>query len=144
MIGVRLFGTNLWNTPRLEKEYAPYLEGAIFVGGFFADSMKVEVQQFVERFEANYDEKPQYLEAQAYDVLNLILTAKSRAENLSRGAIRSELLKIRDFEGVTGKMTILPSGDVRKELFLLSIRSGRITELKVDQDRLYLKMEGMQ
>ena len=144
VIGVRLFGTNLWNTPRLEKEYAPYLEGAIFVGGFFADSMKVEVQQFVERFEGNYDEKPQYLEAQAYDVLNLILTAKSRAENLSRGAIRSELLKIRDFEGVTGKMTILPSGDVRKELFLLSIRSGRITELKVDQDRLYLKMEGMQ
>ena len=144
VIGVRLFGTNLWNTPRLEKEYAPYLEGAIFVGGFFAGSTRPEVQQFVERFEASYDEKPQYLEAQAYDVLNLLLAAKNNAENQSRGAIRVELYRIKDFEGVTGKMSILPSGDVDKELFLLSVKNGKITEVRIDQDRLYMKAKAME
>ncbi len=140
VVGVRLFGTNLWNTPRLEREYAPYLEGAIFVGGFFAESLKPEVQQFVEQFEANYDEKPQYLEAQAYDVLNLILAAKEKADNRSRGAIRYELLHIRNFEGVTGKISILPSGDSQRELFLLTVRNGKITELNVDQKQLFLKL----
>ena len=140
VVGVRLFGTNLWNTPRLEKEYAPYLEGAIFTGGFFAGSSNPEVQQFVERFEASYDEKPQYLEAQAYDVLNLILEARKRAERPSRGAIRSQLLKIRNFEGVTGKMSILPSGNAKKEMFLLTVRGGEIRELNVDQEELYLKL----
>ena len=140
VVGVRLFGTNLWNTPRLEKEYAPYLEGAIFVGGFFAGSAKPVVQQFVERFEASYDEKPQYLEAQAYDVLNLVLTARNHAECQTRGAIRTELLRIRDFDGVTGKMSMLPNGDAQKELFLLTVRNGKIIELRVDQKQLYLKL----
>lgn len=139
IVGIRVFGTNLWNTSSLEKQYAPYLEGAIFTAGFFAGSENTGTQQFVEQFEANYDEKPQYLEAQAYDALDLILAAKNKAKYQNRGSLRSSLLKVRGLSGATGEMTVLPSGEVYTKLFLLTIRHGKVSEIRVNREKLLKK-----
>ena len=34
--GIKLLGTNLWNSPKLVEMAAPYLQGSIFVDGFLA------------------------------------------------------------------------------------------------------------
>lgn len=126
--GMQLLGTNRWNEMGL-LDVAPQVEGAVFVDGFFAQSLDVGVQQFVETFRQAYQITPTIIEAQSFDAGRLVLKA---VENGGRrpGSMRSALAKLSNVKGLTGRISFSAARDAQKQLVLLTVSNGSIVELR--------------
>ncbi len=134
--GIKLLGTNLWNSPELVKMAAPYLQGAVFVDGFFPESTLPLTHQFVSRYEDVFGEKPGYPEAQAYDTMRLLIKALDQLEVTSRPQLRNALLGIQMLSGVAGTASMGPDGEVNKPPFLITIQKRRMAEIQLDFESL--------
>lgn len=124
---VTLLGTNGWNSPELVKMGGKYLTNVYFVDGYYPDSHQVEVQKFVRDFKANFGEEPAYLSAQAFDAANIVIN------NILAGAgnrikMKESLKAVKNFPGVTGNTTLLPSGDSEKNIFALTVKRKKIVQ----------------
>jgi ABC-type branched-subunit amino acid transport system substrate-binding protein len=126
--GVQLLGGDGWNSPEIINIGERFVEGGIFVDGFFADASSPLVSTFVEKFQNRYGERPGLLSAQAYDTLMMIVQVL-QAGAQTRLQLRDGLLQIRDFPGVSGTTSFDPDGNAVKILYLLTIRNGRIVQL---------------
>lgn len=121
---VQLLGGNSWNSDNIIELGGKYVNGAIFVDGFFSGSYLKQVQEFNELYEYFFGEEPGVLSAQAFDAANMVLDIilKTRVD---RQVMKKELLKIKNFKGVSGETTILPNGDSEKTLFFISIKRNK-------------------
>ncbi|MFZ5572404.1 MAG: penicillin-binding protein activator [Thermodesulfobacteriota bacterium] len=129
IVNVYRLGTNLWHNDKLMDSTHPYMQGAIIPEIFFADSQNEKVKQFVEHFETTYSEKPGFLEALAYDTAMMLFRTVSRPGVKSRAAVRDQLLRLADFQGVTGLTGFDKDGDARKQLYLLQVKGQQFIEL---------------
>jgi len=134
--GVKLLGTNLWNSQKLVEMAAPYLQDAVFVDGFFSGSGLPLTSQFVQSYEQTFGGKPGYPEAQAYDTMRLLIEGLNKPEVTSRPILRDALLGIRSLSGVAGTASVGPDGEVSKPPFLITIYRRRMEEIQVDFEML--------
>ena len=124
---VTLLGANGWNSPELVKMGGKHLETVYFVDGYYPDSHQSEVRQFVQEFKTNFGEEPVYLSAQAFDAANIFIKIiRAGADN--RIKMWENLKIVKNFPGVTGKTTLLPSGDSEKKIFVLTIKRKKIIQ----------------
>jgi hypothetical protein len=142
--GIKMLGTNLWNSPKLVEMAAPYLQGSVFVDGFFAGSSMPLTNQFVLRYKQFYGENPGYPEALAYDTLRLLANALNQPGVTSRPLLRDALLAIRDLPGVAGTASVDPEGEVNKPPFLISVYRRRMEEILVDFGVLRQRQKSME
>jgi branched-chain amino acid transport system substrate-binding protein len=91
---------------------------------FFPDEPRPEVQQFVKGFEEAYQQTPNVFAAVAYDSAKLLAYAIQQA-GMDRKAIRDALAQVKDFPGVTGKITFSEAGDVVKEYRKMYVKDGK-------------------
>jgi branched-chain amino acid transport system substrate-binding protein len=91
---------------------------------FFPGEPRPEVQQFVKGFEEAYQQTPNVFAAVAYDSINLLAHAIQQA-GTDRKAIRDTLAQVKDFPGVTGKITFSEAGDVVKEYRKMIVKDGK-------------------
>jgi ABC-type branched-subunit amino acid transport system substrate-binding protein len=134
--GVKLLGTNLWNSQKLVEMAAPYLQDAVFVDGFFSGSSLPLTSQFVRSYEQTFGGKPGYPEAQAYDTMRLLIEGLRQPEVTSRPILRDALLGIQSLPGVAGTASVGPDGEVSKPPFLITIYRRRMEEIQVDFEML--------
>jgi len=127
---VYLLGTNLWHSDKLLHEAPQYAQGAIFPDIFFAESNNPVVVDFVNRFEGTYGEKPELMEALAFDTALILFQTVSDRELHFRTSIKNKLLHMKSFAGVTGRTSFHPNGEADKKLFMLQISGDQFTELK--------------
>lgn len=128
--GVLFLGTNLWHSNELIKSARNYVQGAIVPEGFFADSKTPRVRDFVNRYQEVFGTPPGMLEAQAYDAARILFQVMNDHGVRSRQGLRTALLKVRDFPGVTGLTSFDETGDVDKQIYLLKIRGAHFVEIK--------------
>lgn len=121
---VQLLGTSAWNSPELLTRSARYVEGAVFVDGFYAGSAQPRVRDFVARYSELYGEEPSLLEAEGYDLARLFITLLESGKIRSRSELRSALAKVKNFPGVSGDLSFDPLGDGVKKPVLLRIENG--------------------
>jgi len=136
LTGIRLLGINLWNSPKLLEMAAPYVEGAVFVDGFFPDSQRPMTRQFVQSYLEIFGEIPGYPEAQGYDVMHLVTATLERHGVTTRPGLRAALLAVRDLSGVEGMATMTPAREVERQPFFITVQKRRMVELPVDIDSL--------
>jgi ABC-type branched-subunit amino acid transport system substrate-binding protein len=125
---VMLLGSNGWNSPKLLELAGEYVEGAVFVDGFFPESSRPGTVEFVNRFKEAYGYEPGIIEAQAYDAAMMLFLALKQGP-VSREGVRDRLKKIKDSKGATARITFDRDGEAQKELFLLTVQDGEIVEL---------------
>jgi len=126
---VYLLGTNLWHSNKLVEMTKEYIQRAIIPDGFFPQSTSARVREFVEKFENTYGQKPGFIEAIAYDTSMILFQILGKPDIRSRNAIKNALLRLKDFQGVTGLTSFNDKGDVKKELSLLRIKGDKFVEL---------------
>jgi len=127
---VYLLGTNLWHSPKMIEMARDYVQGAIMPDGFFPDSQNWRVKEFVKLFEDTYTETPGVIEATAYDTAMMLFEICQHPDVQSRTAIKEELLRLRDFPGVTGLTSFGGQREALKELSMLRIEGDGFVELK--------------
>ncbi len=128
--GIQLLGTNAWNSPELLKMDTEYLEGAIFVDGFFSNSYYPAVRDFIDHFYVAYGREPTDMEALVYDAASIV-AGILRDNNIEvRNDLRDKMLEIKNYPGITGKTSFLKSGDVQKSIYVLMVRDNEIIQIK--------------
>jgi len=131
---VTLMGTNLWNSETLIKMSRGYIQGAVLPDGFHAESARPDTRQFVETYQAAFEDQPGYIEAIGYDTARLLLDLVNRPDVRSRSELRDELLRVADFSGATGETAFDYNGEVHKPLFLIKVRGSRFIEIAAGAD----------
>ncbi|MBI3995290.1 MAG: penicillin-binding protein activator [Nitrospirae bacterium] len=126
--GVTLLGTSGWNSQDLFRIGGKYINGGIFVDGFFPGSSDPAVRSFVERYRNRYDEEPTLLAAQAFDTAALILKALQQGA-VNGEAVRDYLGRIQNYSGVTGPISATPAGDLSKRLYVIQAKDGKFVQI---------------
>ena len=125
---VTLLGASGWNSNELPEKAGRYVENAIFIDGFFADSESPQVRSFVDGFRKEFRRTPGLPEAQFYDAARLLKEVVLKEAPTTREAMRQALRKVHDFPGVTGKTSLLESNEAKRKVSVLTIKEGRIVE----------------
>jgi ABC-type branched-subunit amino acid transport system substrate-binding protein len=124
-----LMGTNAWNSSHLVDEAGEYVRDSVFVDGFFANSEKPHVRDFVEEFERDFQRVPRLFEAQGYDSLLILEEAFHKAVPKTRDRIREALSEMEGYPGLSGYTDFDEGGASRKRLYLLTVIRNRIEEV---------------
>jgi ABC-type branched-subunit amino acid transport system substrate-binding protein len=128
---VYLLGTNLWHSQKMIEMAGEFLEDwAIIPDGFHGENDSEKVREFVNSFVGKYGEEPGFVEAVAYDTAMMLFQTMSMPNVRVPGSVRNELVRIRNYKGLTGLTSFNGSGDAWKKLYLLTISGGRFVELK--------------
>jgi len=127
---IYLLGTNLWHSNTLIEMANQYVQGAIMPDGFFAESSAPIVQEFVKVFEETYQEKPGFIEAVVYDSAMMLFNVLNQPDIRFKSDVKTKLLNLDNFSGVTGPTRFDENGEAEKQLYLLRIKGREFVELE--------------
>ena len=105
-----------------------YVEGSIFIDGFFSGSKKEATAQFVSNFKNLYGTEPGIIEAQTYDAVKMMLEAISKS-NGEKERVQATLADLKGFPGATGSITFNKHREAIKDMFILMVKGGKIVEI---------------
>jgi branched-chain amino acid transport system substrate-binding protein len=124
-IGVPLLGGDGWDSEKTLEIGGDAVEGYYFSTHYSADSDRPEVQDFVKRYQAAHGELPDAMGALGYDTARLLADALARAGSTDGQKLRDAIAATRDFEGVTGRISLDERRNARKDAVVLKIEDGR-------------------
>lgn len=130
LAGIQRLGTSGWRSHDLVAVAPAAFEGALFADAFFINSQRPAMGDFIDRFYLAYRRTPDLLEALVYDAAAMAVRVLIGEGAGTREAFRAGLLGIQGYPGVTGDTSFPPDRDARKTLFILTIRDGRIVQVR--------------
>jgi len=122
---IPLMGGDGWDAPDLLKIAGDALDGSFFSNHFAIDVATEQAKRFVTDFTAKYGVGPTGLGALGYDALTVLADAMRRAPSFEPSAIRDALATTKDFQGVTGSITMDANRDAQKSAVVLRIKDGK-------------------
>jgi len=120
-----LLGGDGWDAPDLFKIGGDALNGSYFSNHFAPDVAAPRAQKFVADFKTKYGQEPTGLGALGYDAAAVLVDAMKRAASVEAKALRDALAQTRNFEGVSGKITIDAQRNAQKSAVVLKIEDGK-------------------
>jgi branched-chain amino acid transport system substrate-binding protein len=126
-LGLRmpLLGGDGWSVEMLSQA-GKALEGSYFTDHYSTQDPSPRIQRFVANFQAAYaGREPGSLAALGYDAMKLAANALARAKGLSGPELRDAIAETREFEGVTGTLTIDREHNASKPAVILKVMSGK-------------------
>jgi branched-chain amino acid transport system substrate-binding protein len=119
-----LLGGDGWSSPKLYEIAKEAINGHYFSNHYTTESADPKTQNFVKSFKAKYNEDADVMAALAYDAVYLLAEAIKNAKVITSEAIREELSKIKDFHGVTGKMSMNENRDAVKSAVVVQVQGN--------------------
>jgi branched-chain amino acid transport system substrate-binding protein len=126
-IKVPLLGGDGWES--VAEMGVEALNGTYYSNHYSADEPRAEVKNFVEKYTKKHGRTPDSLAALGYDAMMLIKNAIERAPEgqVTRKTVRDALAQTRDFQGVTGKISMDANRNATKPAVVLRIE-GKTTK----------------
>ena len=112
-----IMGSDSWGSAELMKLCGDACKGYYFSTHYAAAGAKGATKEFIDKYNAKYGYVPDDVAALTWDAMGLLLQAIQNTKGLSgnmekdRNAVKDQLALIKDFDGITGKMTFKTSGD---------------------------------
>jgi branched-chain amino acid transport system substrate-binding protein len=113
-----------WDSPTLVQVAGKAADGNYYTDHFSAADPDPKVQKFVQTYRAKYATLPDALAALWYDGARLLAQAVQRAGSADPGKVRDALAATRDFDGVTGRISIDDNRNASKPGVILEIVNG--------------------
>jgi branched-chain amino acid transport system substrate-binding protein len=124
-ITVPLIGGDGWDSPRLWEIGGEALNGCYFSNHYSVDDPAPAVQKFVADYRKRYNQTPDALAALGYDAARILADAMTRAGSTAGDKVRDALVSTKDFQGVTGQITINAERNAVKPAVVLKIENGK-------------------
>lgn len=115
-----IMGSDSWGSAELMNLCGDDCKGLFFTTHYAAAGAKGATKEFIDKYKQKFRYVPDDVAALTWDSIWLMLKAIQNTGGLTgnidkdRDAIKDQLTKIRDFDGITGKMTFTPEGDPSK------------------------------
>ena len=128
-----IVGSDSWGDPKTLELCGDACEGLFFSTHYAAEGATGATKTFIDRYEAAHGETPGDVAALTWDAFGLLVQAIQNTGGLSgdlaqdREAVKNELGKVTDFDGITGMMTFTPEGDPIKCAVIVKIDGGKFT-----------------
>ena len=119
-----LMGGDGWDSPKLTEIGGKAVDGSFFSNHYSSEDKSPHVQDFIKRFKAEYNVTPDGLAAMGYDAAMVLFDAMKRTKTLSNKEVRDAIAATKDFQGVTGKITIDPNRNAVKSAVVLKVSGG--------------------
>lgn len=120
-------GGDGWDSSKLSEIGKEAVNGSYFSNHYTTESTLPEVQEFIKKYKSVYNEVPDGLAAMGYDAALILIEAMQKAPEISPKAIRDELAKIKDFQAVTGKITINEERNAVKSAVVVQV-NGKVNK----------------
>jgi branched-chain amino acid transport system substrate-binding protein len=121
-ISVPLLGGDGWDSPTLTEISGAAMEGNFFASHFSTEDQSPIIQNFIREFKKRFNRDPDAMAALGYDAAKVLLDAMRRANSSEPARVRAALAATKDFEGVTGKITIDENRNANKSVVVLTIK----------------------
>lgn len=125
---ILMLGTARWNVPDELRRSRKAMEGVMFVSPFFQFSDNPFVKQFQTTYKAKFDGEADFLAAQGFDAATLVLAALKRSKQSGQNFAQS-IRAIEIYSGLTGEITVMPSGEVRRRFVVVELKPGGLRSL---------------
>lgn len=116
-----LLGGDGWDSPDLWKLGGEALKNTYISNHYSADNPAPKIQNFVKAYQAKFGVKPDSLAALAYDSAKVLADAIKRADSADPRKLRDAIAQTKDFDGVTGKITINADRNAVKPAVVLEL-----------------------
>jgi branched-chain amino acid transport system substrate-binding protein len=125
-ITVPLMGGDGWESDQLIPTAGAAVEGCYFSTHYSPESENPQVQEFVKKYQARFGGAvPDAMAALGYDSAAILVDAIKRAGSTEAGKLRDALGGTKNFNGVTGTITIDEKRNASKSAVILTIKDGK-------------------
>ena len=119
-------GGDGWDSGKLTEIGGTAMNNSYFSTAYSADDPNPVVQNFVVRYRKIYNDSPDAFAVLGYDAGRILFDAITRAKSTDGAAIRDALAATRDFQGVSGVITIDADRNARKPIVIIEVADGRM------------------
>lgn len=123
-IKVPLMGGDGWDSEKLTEIGQDAIEGSYFSNHYAQDTKDPTAQGFIKAYKSKFGTLPDGLSALGYDSANVLFKAMADAKEFTPKGIRDQLASIKDYPGVTGKITIDEKRNTTKSAVVVKIENG--------------------
>lgn len=120
-----LLGGDGWDSPKLVEIGGPAIDGSYFSNHYSVEDSSPHVQNFIRTFKAEFGSVPDGLAAMGYDATMVLADAMNRAAVPEGQGLRDALAATKDFQGVTGKISINEQRNAVKSAVVLRVEGGQ-------------------
>jgi branched-chain amino acid transport system substrate-binding protein len=123
-ITVPLMGGDGWDSPKLKEIGGSAIDGCYFSNHYTPENKAPRVQDFIKNFKAAYGVIPDGLAAMGYDAAGVLYEAMKRSKDETGAELRNQIAATKDFDGVTGKISIDKDRNAVKSAVVIKIENG--------------------
>lgn len=128
---IPVYSTSAAYNDKLVELAGDAAEGLLLTATFLPSREDENVQKFVTEWKMSHDNAPGQFPAQAYDAVNIMLSAVVKAyPDITRESLRDAVAATKDFPGVTGKTSFDEDGEPLKELTKATVKDGIFVEVE--------------
>ena len=125
-IDVPLVGGDGWDSPVVIEIGGKAVEGSYFSDHYFVGDTRPVVQTFVAEYRKRYNRNPEANAALGYDALKIFAQAMGRAGSTDRKAIRDQIAATKDYQGVSGTISMGADRNPVKPVAMIKIENGQM------------------
>lgn len=103
---------------------AAALNNVYFTNHYSSLDKDPKVVKFIADFKAKYGEEPNAFHALGYDTAKFVVDAIGRASALNGEAVKTALAETKDFEAVTGKLSVDANHNPIKAIVVVGLKDG--------------------
>lgn len=129
-IGIKaaILGGDGWDSAKLpEIAGAEALNNTFFANHYSPDDNSPAIKTFVDAYKAEYGETPDAFAALSYDATMMIIEAIKRAGSEDTVKIKDELAKTKEYQAVSGVITLNDTHDAVKSAVVIEMKDGKQT-----------------
>jgi branched-chain amino acid transport system substrate-binding protein len=119
-----LLGGDGWDSPKLTEIGGQAVDHSYFSNHYSSEDKAPHVQDFIAKFKQEYGVIPDGLAAMGYDAAMVLVDAMNRAKSLAPSDIRDAIAATKDYQGVTGKITMDANRNPVKSAVVVKIDQG--------------------
>ena len=123
-IAVPMVGGDGWDSPTVIQIGGKSVDGCYFSDHYFMGEPRPAVQRFVAEIHKRSGSNPDANAALGYDALYTLTNAIKRAGSFDRKAIRDQIAATKNYQGVSGVITMGPDRDPIKPVAMIKIDGG--------------------
>lgn len=117
-----ILGSDGFDSPQFSELATASAATNVYYLSAFVTSASDKAKAFAEAYKKEYNEEPSMFSALAYDSVYMAAKAAEGAANST--AIKDNLAALKDFEGVTGTMSIDKEHNVVKSVYVVGLTNG--------------------
>jgi branched-chain amino acid transport system substrate-binding protein len=117
-------GADGWDSDKLVELAGDAIEGCFYSNHYSQQGPSPRVQEFITKYKAKFGSTPDGLAALGYDAARILFEAVGRSKSLDGKDLAAAIAQTKDFDGVTGKITINQDRNAVKPAVIIEMKGG--------------------